>query len=126
MKRYLLIPLFLVIAGCSTIINGPTQTVSVNSNVQGADVSIDGIVVGKTPYTGLVKKPNGSGGSVVTVSKPGYDPKSVTLDAGIEGAFWGNIIVGGGIGSTTDYASHSMYKYANGTINVDLVKSEGK
>jgi hypothetical protein len=122
MKSYLIAAAALVllaVSGCSTIVNGKVQTVTINSNIAGAQVAVNGIPVGQTPFTGSVVRSNKT---VVTVSKDGYESKTVTLDTNIEPIFWGNIIIGGVIGSTTDAATGSMYKYAPGTLEIDLVK----
>lgn len=103
--------------GCSTIINGHDQTVSINSNVKDAQITANGKPVGTTPFTGLV--PRGTG-TVVVVKKDGYQSKTVTLDTSIEPIFWGNIIIGGVLGSTTDASTGSMYKYSPTTIEIDL------
>jgi len=122
MKSLLILVSALVLitaSGCSTIVNGKVQTVAINSNVSGAKVTVNGVQVGETPFTGSLVRSNKT---VVTVSKDGYESKTVTLDTAIEPIFWGNIIIGGVIGSTTDAATGSMYKYAPGTLEVDLEK----
>jgi hypothetical protein len=107
-----------LVSGCSSIINGKSQSITVNSNVKDAEIKMDGEVVGRTPFTGLVKR---AGTAKLTLSKEGYESKTVTLDTAIEPFFWGNIIIGGVLGSTTDGANGNMYKYDPATINVDLV-----
>jgi hypothetical protein len=115
----LLTVLILLISGCSTIINGKTQTVSINSNVRDADVVVNGMTVGRTPYSGPIARGDKT---VVTVSKDGYLSKSITLSTDFEPVFWGNIIFGGVLGSTTDAATGSMYKYSPNTLQIDLEK----
>ena len=122
MKVYLLTAsalILLAVSACSTIVNGKVQTVTINSNVSGAEISVNGKPVGQTPFTGLLERSNKTS---ITVSKDGYIAKTITLDTNIEPIFWGNIIIGGVIGSTTDAATGSMYKYAPGTLEVDLEK----
>lgn len=108
--------------GCSTIVRGTSQTVSINSNVKGADVIVNGDTVGQTPYTGPIKR---SSTTTVTLRKEGYESKTITLNSEIEGVFWGNIIIGGFLGSTTDLASGAMYKYAPATLDIEMAKSLG-
>jgi hypothetical protein len=105
------------ISGCSTIVEGKTQTVSINSNVKDADITINGMVAGRTPFTGLIKRGNHT---TVTLAKEGYQSKTVTLDSSLEPWFWGNIILGGLLGSTTDASTGAMYKYAPSTVEIDL------
>lgn len=108
-----------VLTGCSSIVNGKQQTVSINSNVADAQITVNGLPLGKTPYTGPIERSNKA---LVSVSKEGYVAKTITLDTAIEPIFWGNIIIGGFLGSTTDSATGSMYKYAPATIQIDLEK----
>lgn len=114
--------LALASTGCSTILNGKTQSISVDSNVKGAEVLINQVVVGQTPFTG--QAPRGQAPQI-TVRKAGYETKTVVAETGFEPVFWGNILIGGVLGSTTDNATGSMYKYAPATFNVEL-KPEGK
>jgi hypothetical protein len=111
------------VAGCSTIVTGQEQAVQINSNVSGADVLLNGVLIGKTPFSGQVKK---SATASVTVRKDGFKERTVQLATTVEGAFWGNIIIGGLPGSSTDYATGSMHKYAPNVIQVDLEPAAGK
>lgn len=110
--------LMLFQVGCATILKGDMQPLSVNSNVDGAEVYIDGSKVGETPFIGQVMRKKNA--STLEVRKKGYVTKKVILDSSIEPVFWVNILSGGVFGSTTDYASESMWKYAPSTINLDL------
>jgi PEGA domain len=123
MKKIALIAMVALLAtGCSTILNGKTQSISVDSNVKGAEVLINQVVVGQTPFVG--QAPRGAAPQI-TVRKTGYEAKTVVAETGFEPVFWGNIIVGGVFGSTTDNSTGAMYKYAPATFNVEL-KPEGK
>jgi hypothetical protein len=122
LKAILLAVAALVLAtasGCSTIINGSSQTVSINSNVTGATVSWNGAQIGTTPMTTQVKR---ASTATITVSKEGYTTKTITIDTSIEPMFWGNVILGGLLGSTTDGVNGNMYKYAPATLQIDLEK----
>lgn len=112
-----------VASGCATIVAGKNQTVTIDSNVKDAEILVEGTVVGKTPYTGPLKRGKDT---TLELRKAGYQKKTVTLNTGFEPVFWGNIICGGFFGSTTDYATGSMYKYDPATINIDLVPETGK
>lgn len=108
------------LSGCATIFKGTSQVVSINSNVKGAEVIVDGKSVGQTPFNGPIKR---GSDTTVTLTKEGYEPKSVVLNTEFENVFWGNILIGGTIGSSTDFGTGAMYKYSPANINVDLVKS---
>jgi hypothetical protein len=106
----------LVTGGCASIVKGSTQTISVSSNVEGAEIYLDGVKVGTTPFTGIVQKNK----SALMIQKPGYKTSNVMLAKEIEPIFWGNIITGGTLGSITDFASGAAYQYAPATYQVDL------
>jgi hypothetical protein len=103
-------------AGCASIVKGSTQTITVSSNVDGADVYLDGVRIGTTPFVGVVAKNKGT----ITVQKAGFRTATVSLAKSLEPMFWGNIITGGTIGSITDFASGSAYQYAPASYQVDL------
>lgn len=106
----------LTLAGCATIASGTRQSLSVTSNVDGAEVYLDGQKVGTTPFIGVVKK----NGKMLRIEKEGYRSETVVLSKSLESIFWGNIIIGGTLGSITDFASGAAYSYAPATYQVDL------
>lgn len=103
-------------SGCATIASGTTQSISISSNVEGAELFLDGELIGTTPYTGEVAK----GKSSLRVEAEGYRTETVVLSRALEPVFWGNIIIGGTLGSITDFASGSAYQYAPATYQVEL------
>jgi hypothetical protein len=105
------------LAGCASIVAGTSQVVSINSNVGGATVAINGSQVGVTPFTGSIARGKDT---TVTVSKAGYQPQTITLSTKIEPIFFGNIIFGGLIGSTTDLATGALFEYAPSSYYVNL------
>jgi len=109
--------------GCASVVSGQEQALQINSNVAGADVLIDGVLVGKTPFSGQVKK---GAKTTLVVRKDGFKERTIQMSTEIEGAFWGNIIIGGVLGSSTDYGTGAMYRYAPNVIQVDLEPVAGK
>lgn len=83
---------------------------------------INQVVVGQTPFVG--QAPRGSSPQI-TVRSDGYEPKTIVAETAFEPVFWGNIIIGGVFGSTTDSSTGAMYKYAPATFTVEL-KPAGK
>jgi hypothetical protein len=106
----------LCLISCATIVTGTTQVISVNSNVSGATVIVDGRTVGTTPFSGLISKK----GSVLTVSKEGYETVTIAMSKSFNAIFFGNIIIGGLLGSTTDLSTGAMYEYSPNTFYADL------
>lgn len=76
--RYPILLTLLAVAfsGCASIISGTNQAVTIDSNVQGATVSIEGNNVGVTPYSGKIARKKES---IAVVSKTGYVSQPVTL-----------------------------------------------
>jgi hypothetical protein len=87
--------------GCATIVRGSSQTITINSNVDGAIVEMNGQQVGVTPFSGKLKKGKER---VFRISKPGYTTQGIVLETKYDwiASFGGNIISGGTIGTTTD------------------------
>lgn len=116
---YMCIATIVVIgSGCASIVSGQKQQLTFNSEPADATVTINGAVVGKTPMTFMVDRK-----SEVSVSfmKDGYKSQSLILSTTLNGWFWGNIVFGGFLGSTTDAASGAMHEYAPNQYFVTLV-----
>lgn len=116
--RFAILPFALVaMTGCATIVSGKNQEVSFTSNPEGVTVTVNGRVLGRTPLTAnLQKKADQS----LVFSRDGYKTLSMQLETTIDGWFWGNIAVGGLIGSSTDGINGSVYKYAPSQYMVTL------
>jgi hypothetical protein len=111
-----LVAAIVVTGGCATIMKGKNQTVSITSNVDAAEIFLDGQRIGVTPFVGLVPKNK----SMLMVQKTGYQAANVALSKTLEPAFWGNIIIGGTLGSLTDFATGAAYQYAPASYQVEL------
>ena len=106
--------------GCASIVSGTSQTITITSNVDGAGIYLDGQQVGTTPFTGKVKKNKES----LRVEQAGFRTGTITLSKTLDAMFWGNIIIGGTLGSSTDFATGAAYSYAPATYHVEL-KADG-
>lgn len=107
-------------AGCATITKGTTQMMTVSSNVEGARVFLDAAEIGTTPFMGAVPKNK----AALRLEAPGYRSETVALSKTMEPAFWGNIILGGTLGSITDFATGAAYQYAPATYQVELRRAD--
>ena len=94
--------------GCATIVSGTKQELSFKSNPEGAEVIVNGTSVGVTPLTVKVKRKQGT---QIVVRKDGFQEQSFVLKHSMEPWFWGNILIGGLFGSTTDFASGATVEY---------------
>ena len=93
MKNSLLILSVLFLSSsCATIMTGKTQEVTFDSEPQGAEVTVNGRVIGKTPTTiQLDKKTDQS----VSFKLEGYKTQTRTLETKVSAWFMGNIVLGG-------------------------------
>lgn len=108
--------------GCATIVSGTTQPLTFESVPAGAIVSIDGVKVGVTPLTFNVKK---SSKRKVLIQKDGYREQVFIPHTRITTSFFGNILFGGLLGSTTDSSTGAMYEYAPNQYFVALEGNDG-
>ncbi|WP_295716941.1 PEGA domain-containing protein [uncultured Halovibrio sp.] len=104
-----LLTLIFLINGCATVVSGTDQTLTFDSEPEGATVTVSGRVLGKTPVSTTIDK---SQNQALTFQKEGYKEHTTQLSTSVDGWFWGNIFVGGLYGSTTDGVSGAMYEYA--------------
>src|SRR4051812_30536890 len=95
----------LVATGCASIVDGSSQVVSFNSNPNSARVLVNGTEIGRTPLSTQIKR---SGDTVVLFRKDGYADQTISLQTKLNPWFWGNILCGGTIGSTTDGLSGAV------------------
>lgn len=104
-----------LLSGCSTIFNEKTQTVNVTSS---DGRTVKGTVDGATFVApGAVPVLRTKAAKVFTTDAEGCN-KQTTVESKVDVKFFGNIITGGFLGSTTDYSTDKMWKYDdNVTIN---------
>jgi len=106
----------ILINGCATIISGRTQKITLLSTDK-QNVQIDG-----TSYSSpsIINIDRSKEDKIVTVD--GCD-KKIILKSKMNPAFFGNILLGGLLGSTTDATTNSMWKYSEDNITVDCNNS---
>lgn len=96
----------LLASGCVSIIKGTSQTLSFNSEPEGAEVLIDGKSFGFTPLAVSLKK---NKYTVVTFKKKGYSTQTVPIESSYDGLALLNIFWDF---STTDLITGAAYEYA--------------
>ncbi|MDR0515427.1 MAG: PEGA domain-containing protein [Fibromonadaceae bacterium] len=69
MKWSMLVFSLLFFAGCASVTRGSYQEITVESNVPGALVELNGVELGYTPFRGKIKRDKAG---QIKVSKPGY------------------------------------------------------
>ena len=112
-----LVLVFFLTSGCASIIKGTTQAIPINSDPSGADILVDGNLVGTTPTDVEMKRKRDH---LVVIEKKDYHPKSIPVIKDVGGAVWGNILAGGLIGWGVDAATGAQYNLTPKTIYVKL------
>ena len=96
--------------GCATIVVGVNQSLTFDSEPAGAQITINGMPMGVTPATITIKKSDYQNAFVV-FSREGYTNQQAILHTKTTGWYWGNILIGGLFGSTTDSSTGAMLEY---------------
>jgi hypothetical protein len=110
------------LSGCSSIIEGTSQQIMVNTNPPGADCGLyrEGVriaTIQNAPGSALVSKTKHD--VWVVCVKQGYQLATYFDHSGAAGATFGNILLGGGIGWAIDSASGADNKYES-PLNITL------
>lgn len=103
---------------CVTLSKGTEQLVTINSNVDGATITLDGVIIGQTPFAANIEKDK----SILIIQKEGYETYTLALSKELDPMFFGNIITGGTLGSITDFATGAAYTYSPANYQVELRK----
>jgi hypothetical protein len=79
----------LLLQGCATLFTNSTETVQITSEPSGANYEY-GPFSGKTPDS--IAVPKKSIADFATFSMPGYERRTITVDSGIAGVFWLDVL----------------------------------
>ncbi|MEA1081006.1 PEGA domain-containing protein [Marinobacter qingdaonensis] len=112
MKSPLLITLAAIAflsTGCASVVSGTDQKITFNSEPEEATVTVAGRVLGKTPLTVPVDRASNQS---LTFEKEGYKTYTAQLSTTTNPWFFGNIVLGGLVGSTTDGVSGAIHEYS--------------
>lgn len=99
----------LLSTGCASIVSGTDQKLTFNSEPDDAVVTVSGRVLGKTPLTVAVDRDSNQS---ITFEKEGYKTYTTQLSTTTNPWFFGNIVLGGLLGSTTDGVSGAIHEYS--------------
>ncbi len=124
MKKFILLAAFAALPACSSIIEGTSQELIVNTSPAGADCALmrENYVIGRVnPTPGAVTVKKTKHDITVVCSKKGYEEATYFNNSDAAGATAGNIILGGGIGWAIDSASGADNKYTT-PMNISLSK----
>lgn len=95
--------------GCASVVTGTDQKLTFNSEPDDAVVTVSGRVLGKTPTTVAVDRASNQS---ITFEKEGYKTYTAQLSTTTNPWFFGNIVLGGLVGSTTDGVSGAIHEYS--------------
>jgi hypothetical protein len=129
MTRALLLAAVLPCAACSSIFEGRTQEIQVNTDPAGASCTLmrQNQTIGSVPSTpGSVLIEKTKDDITVRCEKPGYLRARLVNASDVAGATFGNILggmVGGPIGWGVDSATGADNKY-DGTVNIRLYPAQ--
>jgi hypothetical protein len=110
-----------LMSGCSTIMEGGTQPLSIRSVPETTTISVtnragDKIHVGTTPTTLTLKRGAGyfkAESYTIHFEKEGYQARDVVVTASVNGWYWANLLFGGILGMLiVDPVSGAMYSLA--------------
>ncbi|MEP0709518.1 MAG: hypothetical protein ABJL17_16450 [Parvibaculum sp.] len=115
--------LIVSLSACSSIIEGTSQEITVNTNPDGADCSLvrEGVSIARinpTPGAATIKKTKYD--ISIECTKAGYSKATFLNHSDVAGATVGNVILGGGVGWAIDSASGADNKYET-PVNITLV-----
>lgn len=112
----------ILVSACASMVHGSRQSIEVQSDPPGAQVSVDRDPV---PYTTPTTISFTRGEAHVLVfRKDGFEDYSAQLTSSTSGAVLGNVLLGGVVGIATDYTSGAAYElgHANLINNVLTVR----
>ena len=118
MRLLLALPMLALSIGCATTIHGTTETIEIDSTPQGATVRIlpDEITVTTPAEVELPRKhPH-----TLLVSLDGHVSRILFIDRITSGATYGNILIGGMIGTSVDASSGGAFDLEPDDLDIVL------
>ncbi len=104
------------LSGCGALFLGTTQTVNINSSPVNSKVEIDGGIYTSPVSIELARNKN----YTVTISKEGYEPRSVKINRSVSGGIVILDVLAGIVPVIIDMAMGTWYKLTPSTVNVNL------
>jgi len=113
----ILIVISVVFNGCATILTGSTDTISFDSNPEGAKILLDGLQIGKTPAYITIKRPGFSDKEII-LELEGYEDRRFLLQKEFNAIAILNFA--GWVGWVIDIATGSVFRYSTKAYDIDL------
>jgi hypothetical protein len=117
-----------IFSSCATIFGNTQRVFGIDTEPKGANVEIvdrhgKTVYQGQTPVTKTLKNSAGffkRATYTVKLSMDGYQPKTIVLDAHLNGWYFGNLLIGGVLGMLIiDPATGAMYTFSNADTQLD-------
>lgn len=118
-----LVASLVVQTGCATVFAPGPDRVPVTSKPPGANIFIDGALVGQTPSVIELDRRRSSGR--IRIEAPGYHPVVMLRKKGFQGWFWCNLCFFNVIGFVIDLATLNARSFDGEPVIVTLVPTEG-
>jgi hypothetical protein len=114
---------FLLLAGCSTILHGGKQEVIFDSKPPGATVKLDGAVQFLTPHTIALSR---SSNHHATFTRAGYDPQQIVIQHHflVGPSIIGNILPLFPIGLAIDIMTGAAWGFEREYLAIDMIKAK--
>lgn len=104
-------------SGCATLFKGTTEPVSYSSSPAGADVYVNGQLMGKTPFQ-IDMESNKS--YTIQFRKTGYQDRTVVLNNNVGGGWVVLDVLGGLVPVVIDAATGAWYSLDQSNVNTVL------
>lgn len=125
MKKFILLAASVAaLSACSSIIEGTSQELVINTVPEGANCALlrEAQVIGRVTQTpGGITIKKSKHDITVECNKDGYETATFFNKSDVAGATVGNILLGGGIGWAIDSANGADNKYTT-PMNITMVK----
>lgn len=121
--KVLVICLAMGAGACSSIVDGTSQEIVVNTNPSGARCILyrtEATIGSVDPTPGAITVKKTKDDITIVCDKDGYQQTTYMNESGVAEATLGNIVLGGGIGWIIDSASGADNKYTS-PVNVNLI-----
>lgn len=119
-KKHSILCIFVLLSGCSSIISGTTQNITIESNAKRVAIYDSGNKLCETPCTLTLRRERSS--KTLIAQKEGYEDGRIMLGTSLNLFFIGNLI--STYGFTTDALTGSMWEYSPNQYYVNLMKDD--
>jgi PEGA domain len=104
------------LSGCATIVHGTNQQVRVETTPPGAKASVGSQSITTPGELSLPREFS----YIVNFEKPGYAPTYAHISQATSNYVWGNLLLGGFMGASIDYANGAAYDLGPTTVSATL------